>query len=406
MGTATIDRLRHAVAAHAAIRPPSPVRITDELPPIDRILPGEWHETEHGPVFVREEWFPLDHQHGAVDLGVPLRADRGALAHLLRANDAPDPERYAFFDIETTGLSGGTGTYIVLAGLGSFERTAPGEPLAFRLRQYFLAGLQHERAMLTTLAEDFGRAEAIVTYNGRAFDVPCVETRMTLARIPSPCSGLAHFDLLHPVRRLYAHRMPGCRLADVERRLLRIDRPDDVPGYLIPQLYRDYLLAGRASPLRGVFRHNADDVLSLAGVLAALADLLSRDDHDPDDAVAVARWWDRAGDAARAMRLYERALPWLDGGDDWAWAASRQAALCKRAGRRDDAVPYWQRLWSEGDAAAGLDLAKHYEHHAGDLAAAENVTLALLDQASHDQGDLSHRLRRIRRKRARRIIEH
>ena len=105
------------------------------------------------------------------------------------------------------------------------------------------------------------------------------------------------------------------------------------------------------------------------------------------------------------MRLYERALPWLDGGDDWAWAASRHAALCKRAGRRDDAVPYWERLWSEGDAAAGLDLAKHYEHHARDLAAAEKVTVALLDGASQNRSDLSHRLQRIRRKRARRIIE-
>ncbi len=86
---------------------------------------------------------------------------------------------------------------------------------------------------------------------------------------------MPHFDLLHPVRRLYRHRMPGCRLADAERRLLRIDRPDDVPGWLIPSLYFDYLRAGRAAPLRGVFRHNAEDVLSLVGVLATLGRLLS-----------------------------------------------------------------------------------------------------------------------------------
>ena len=80
------------------------------------------------------------------------------------------------------------------------------------------------------------------------------------------------------MRRLYAHRMPGCRLADAERRLLRIERPDDVPGYADPAIYLDYLRAGRASPLRGVFRHNAEDVLSLVGVLASLAGLLSRED--------------------------------------------------------------------------------------------------------------------------------
>src|SRR6185295_4954081 len=179
----------------------------------------------------------------------------------------------AFFDIETTGLSGGTGSYIVLAGLGSYERAAAGEPLAFRMRQYFLADIAHERAMLSMLADDLRRFDGLVTYNGRAFDMPFVQTRMTLARLPYPCDGLPHFDLLHVVRRLYRHRMPGCRLAEAERRLLRIDRPDDVPGSLIPAIYFDYLRAGRVSPLRGVFRHNAEDVLSLTGILASLARL-------------------------------------------------------------------------------------------------------------------------------------
>jgi uncharacterized protein YprB with RNaseH-like and TPR domain len=126
------------------------------------------------------------------------------------------------------------------------------------MRQYFLADIACERAMLAMLAADLARFEGIVTYNGRAFDVPFVETRLTLARIASPCGALAHFDLLHAVRRLYKHRMPGCRLAEAERKLLRIDRPDDVPGAIIPALYFDYVRAGRAGPLRGVFRHNAD----------------------------------------------------------------------------------------------------------------------------------------------------
>ena len=162
------------------------------------------------------------------------------------------------------------------------------------MRQYFLADLAHEQAMLAMLAADTARFDGLVTYNGRSFDVPFVETRLTLARLPSPYAPLAHFNLLHPVRRLYKHRMPGCRLAEAERRLLKLDRPDDVPGWLIPQLYFDYLRAGRASPLRGVFRHNAEDVLSLVGILASLAKLLSSDDTDADDAVAVARWWERA----------------------------------------------------------------------------------------------------------------
>ena len=416
--TPTLDRLRHAIAATMAVprhgapaplaespgRPPAPPRFQDDdLPPIAQILRGDWHETPHGPVFLRDDWFPLDHAHGAPPLGAALDADPGALAHLLRAEQAPHPERCAFFDIETTGLSGGTGTYVVLAGLGTFERTLPGEPPSFRLRQYFLAGLQHERAMLAMLAEDLARFEAVVTYNGRAFDVPIVESRLILARLPSPCRAMAHFDLLHPVRRLYAHRMPGCRLAEAERRLLRLDRPDDVPGYLIPALYRDYLVAGRASPLRGVFRHNAEDVLSLVGVLASLAALLSRDDHDPDDAIAVARWCERAGQPGRAMRLYRGALPWLEGAGDWAWAAGRHAALCKRHGQRDESVEIWRRLWAAGDRAAGLELAKHAEHRLKAFEeAAEVVTLLLPGAGARESADLSRRLTRIQRRSERR----
>ena len=395
------DRLLNVIAQHPAVRPQAPP-LPREMPPISQILRGDWHETEHGPVFVRDEWFPLDHRHGALALGSALDAAPEALRLLLGGEAAPHPSRLAFFDIETTGLAGGTGTYVVLAGLGTYEETDPGAPPAFRMRQYFLADLAHERAMLAMLATDVARFEGLVTYNGRSFDVPFVETRMTMARLPSPYGALAHFDLLHPVRRLYKHRMPGCRLAEAERRLLRLERPDDVPGWLIPQLYFDYLRAGRASPLRGVFRHNAEDVLSLVGVLASLASLLSSGDIDPADAVAVARWWERAGEPHRAAGLYRGALPWLEGGDDWAWAAGRHASLCRRLGERGEAERLWRRLWEQGDRPAGVELAKHLEHHVRDLAAAGEVTDALLVRAEGaERIALEHRLARLRRKRTR-----
>ncbi len=393
MTAALRERLRHAVATHASAMPrpvaPAPV----DLPPIDRILGGEWHETALGPVFVRDEWYALDHEHGALSLSSALDVPAELLARLLGAAEAPHPSRLAFFDIETTGLSGGTGTYVVLAGLGTYE------PDGFRMRQYFLADVGGERAMLATLAEDLGRFDGLVTYNGRSFDVPVVETRLTLARVAPPWAGWPHFDLLHPMRRLYRHRMPGCRLADAERRLLRIDRPDDIPGWLIPSLYFDYLRAGRAAPLRGVFRHNADDVLSLVGVLARLARLLDGEALDPEDAVAVARWWERAGEPQRAMGLYREALPWLEGGDDWAWAAGRHAALCRRHGGRYEAVPLWEALHGAGDRAAGLQLAIHLEHHARDPLAAGLVTCELLDGAPPAEREaLEYRLARLRRK--------
>ncbi len=138
MTAASIDRLRHAVAVHAAATAARRVpRTSAELPAIEGVLPGRWRDTEHGPVFLREEWYPLDHRHGGLPLGCGLDAPAEALRHLVGL-DAPEPEALSFFDIETTGISGGTGQYIVLAGVGRFERAATGEPLAYRMRQYFL----------------------------------------------------------------------------------------------------------------------------------------------------------------------------------------------------------------------------------------------------------------------------
>ena len=407
------ERLRAAVAAHAAatrrLRPPPsdfpPPRL-DSLPPIDRILGGTWLDTEYGPAFVRDEWFAPDHHHGALPLHAALALPRTSVDCLLGPGPPtsdlrppisalPPQPRWAFFDIETTGLSGGTGTLAFLAGLGSFEDDG------FRLRQYFLPTVDGEPAMLALLARDLARCDALVTYNGRAFDVPEVETRMTLARLHPACDGMPHLDLLHAVRRLYRHRLPSCRLADAERRLLRVERSDDVPGALIPALYFDYVRAGRAAPLRAVFHHNAQDVLSLAGLLAHLGRLLSDDAAGPDDAVALARWWELAGAPDRALALYRSALPWLEGSDDWSWAAHRHARLSRRAGAHDEAAALWRALWQQGDDAAGLALAKHLEHRALDYEAAEQVVAGLLTTSPDAaRPALEARLARIRRKRA------
>ena len=138
MTTALRERMRHAVAAHSGAVPRPAAPPAPLLPPIDRILGGEWHETALGPVFTRDEWYALDHEHGALPLASLLDVPPGLLARLLGTDEAPHPSRLAFFDIETTGLSGGTGTYVVLAGLGTFE------PDGFRMRQYFLADVGGE----------------------------------------------------------------------------------------------------------------------------------------------------------------------------------------------------------------------------------------------------------------------
>lgn len=397
-----------AATARPPTAPTAPPGVASRSPSLDpealaRALGARWEETDHGRTLVREVVFPPGHVHGRLNLGALPDAGDSALSTLLGAV-ARQPariERLAFFDTETTGLAGGTGTCAFLAGVGSFR-----EDGAFCVRQWFLASLPEEKAMLDSLGRELDRFDGIVTYNGAAFDMPVIEARRTLQRLPRAATGAPHHDLLHPTRRLFRGRLPNCRLQSAEAALLGFEREDDVPGHLIPSFYFDYLRLGRVGPLHRVLRHNAFDIVSLAGVLVFLARLFRSAEEGrvaAEDAAYLGRWWELEGETARARALYGHAVSGLEAGPAWTAAASRLASLLKRGGARAEALGLWERLFDQGDVEAGLELTKHLEHHERDLARAEQVTQALLERAPRiAHGALSHRLERIRRKLARR----
>src|SRR5690606_37808519 len=169
--------------------------------------------------------------------------------------------------LETTGLSRGTGTYAFLVGVGRFVE---GD---FRLRQFFMRDYDDEYPMLEALRAELAEAEAIVTFNGRSFDWPLLETRSTMNRLRLP--RLPHLDLLYPARRLWRPIIGGCRLSELEGAVLGLERHDDVPGYLIPQLYFDFLQTGDATPLTGVLVHNRLDILSMAALVGYVGQAIS-----------------------------------------------------------------------------------------------------------------------------------
>ena len=396
------DKLRRAIAEHTRSQPAAERQVRpSQDAPIEAVLGGRWLETPSGRAFVVDEVYPSSHRQGDVPVASLRHVEAQHLEPFLVAPTAIPTvpvERLGFFDIETTGTSGGTGTYIFLAGLGVLREDG------FHLRQYFLPEIGQELPLLELLVEDLSEIDAIVTYNGRSFDVPCLETRITLARLTNPCAGMPHIDLLHAVRRLHRHRMEACRLANAEQTVLGMERDDDVPGWLVPSLYFDYVRAGRIAPLRGVLRHNRDDILSLACLLAQVADLLRRDDLEGEEAAAVGRWWEREEELQRAAGYYRRALPSLEGRDAWAPIARRHAFVCKRSGERDEAVTVWQQLWRSDDRVAGLELAKHLEHREKRFEAAIEITRSLLEQADAGERDLlEHRLRRLERKLERKL---
>ena len=176
-------------------------------------------------------------------------------------------ERLLHFDTETTGLAGGTGTRAFMIGAADWRDGG------LRLRQLTTTTLAAEADMLRTFANWLPPGTVLVSYNGKCYDAPLLNTRYRLARQPSPITGLLHLDLLHPARRRWKGRWENCRLGTLERRVLDIVRDDDLPGSEAPRAWLDYLRGGSARDLRRVAEHNAQDLRSLAGLCLHLARL-------------------------------------------------------------------------------------------------------------------------------------
>lgn len=228
-------------------------RVAQRAPSFDRMVPG----VEIAPgLFLTE---------AIVDWGRPSPMIDTAFA---RWKESVAHDRLLHFDTETTGLAGGTGTRAWM--IGAADWLADGH---FRLRQLTTTTMGAETAMLRTFAQWLQPDTVLVSYNGKCYDSPLLKTRFRLARLPDPLSGLAHLDLLHPVRRHWKDMWENCRLVTAERELLGVVREDDLPGSEAPAAWLSYLRGGSALNLRRVLAHNAQDLKSLAGVLLHLAGL-------------------------------------------------------------------------------------------------------------------------------------
>jgi uncharacterized protein YprB with RNaseH-like and TPR domain len=324
--------------------------------------------------------------------------------------------RTIFIDLETTGLSGGAGMVAFLVGCGYFDLGA------FQVRQFLLTSYSAERALLAAVAEFFDGADLIVTYNGKTFDVPVMETRWMFHRLAMPLDGVPHFDMLHPARRLW--RMRGeaggddgcCRLSTLERLLFDVVRVGDVPGLEIPGRFFRFLRSGDPRPLEPVLEHNRLDLVSLAAVTARAARLVEDGEEacrDASEAIALGKVYERAGETSRAEACYRRAAA-SPSADVRAEALYRIALRCRRDRRFADASTAWReildipepRRGTRGrDIIVGLRrfaaeaLAVHHEHRVRDLEEARELALLALDSSDERRAaDIRHRLARLERK--------
>jgi len=320
---------------------------------------------------------------------LPPHVSEAALAEALAFFGASPPGAL-FLDTETTGLAGGTGTVAFVLGL------ARAEGRALHLTQYFLTGFHGEPAMLEHASERLAPAGALVTYNGRGFDLPLLAARYRLARLADPLPGAAHLDLLAPARCAFARRWQDCTLRSAERGLLGLERPDDIPGARVPLAWFEWMRRGAADELPAVLAHNRRDLLSLPALAVALERAYRAPASHGADTRAVAR--DRARrhgeDAAyELLRAHRHALD-----------ASGLLDLARLARRRGDwtlALGIWSALARRDHPEALERLAKHAEHVRRDPAAALEWTRRLLRLAPHHP-DHHRRRARLWAKRARR----
>ncbi|MGE3908784.1 MAG: ribonuclease H-like domain-containing protein [Chloroflexota bacterium] len=384
---------------------------------VQDLVAGSVIEGPLGACFVAEHTLALDHRHGSEPLGRFFEVTDRSMGCLARSAEPLeiDRESIVFLDTETTGLAGGTGTYAFMVGLAYFR----GERLL--VRQYFMRHHAEEPAMLAALSQVLGQHEAIVTFNGKSFDVPLLLTRYTANRQPHAVPAAPHLDLLHPARRFWREQLEACNLGTLERAILGHHRGADVPGWMIPDLYFRYLRGGDPGLMAMVFEHNLHDLLSLVALVCRLGWLLDGPADVPPHAApsvyelfGAARIYEDLGLWDEAFVRYEQALRTGRAIEVRARVAARLAALCKRAGRHERALQLWRRLASLGLTGCEpyIELAKHFEHRLRDYDAAvqvvEEALGALEIQAlrrrpgvAAERAALEHRLARLHQKRRR-----
>jgi hypothetical protein len=318
--------------------------------------------------------------------------------------------RLIFLDVETTGLAGGAGTYAFLVGCGWFDGGV------FHVRQFFLSSFGGERALLNGLLELLGSAGGVVTYNGKTFDVPLIDTRFVMHRLRTPFERLPHLDMLHCARRLWRAdtaddtSRTGCRLEALEQALCGHVRNGDVPGFEIPARYFHYVRTGDPRPLGAVVEHNRLDLLSLAWLTAHAARLLEKGPGsaaNAREAFGLGRLFERASMFEEARRCFAKAADFSRGAEViHAQALHAYAILARRERLYDEAAAAWRRLIGLSgcpetllrDATAAL--AVHHEHRVRDLKTARLFALRALDLESTTRRAqaVQHRLARLDRK--------
>lgn len=297
-------------------------------------------------------------------------------------------QNLVFFDLETTGLSGGAGTVVFLAGFGMYSGQR------FFIDQLLLTDYPGQAAFFDKCTEYLNKESVIVSYNGKSFDLPLLRSKAAMNGILIQTNS--HIDLLHPSRKLWKEIIGACSLSDIEEKVLEIKRDVDIPGKDIPDKYFSFLDSYNYNDLYEVIEHHFQDISTLVKLLHVI-NRICFGEHVSD--------FSRFG-LARMLLYYEpeKALKLLLGlHREKHIKAGRLLGLYYKK-RKDfkSELKIWEQLWVyDKSCFAAVELAKSLEHRERDENAALLVLTELIETSKLNEKQLLlliHRKDRLKNK--------
>ena len=313
-----------------------------------------------------------------------------------------DPKRALFLDTETTGLSGGAGTVAFLVGLGRVE----GSELV--VRQVLMPGYAAEPILLSRVNEIAQGCDTVVTFNGKSFDLPLLQSRHIMCRMDCPVAQMRHLDLIHPARRAWKLRLKDCSLSNLEEKVLSMRREHDLPGSEVPERYFTFLKTGDVSLLTDIVDHNRQDIVSLSTLLVRLCDAYAAPAEQMSmlDVFSMGKALEKQGERQEARKCYRLAAQPLPLTSTARLSEARCAPMANRSlslmlrrdGDKAGAEKVWLEMIRRGQMGAFpyIELAKLREHRDPDYEGALEDTDRALKMTEDDKERAALTVRRNR----------
>lgn len=338
---------------------------------------GRKIETSHGPVWRFESRYSF-YKRRYVDID----SDRMDLAPFLRINGFEETisvNDLLFLDLETTSLSIAAGNYPFVCGIGYVDDED------FIVEQLFMESYADEPAMLHYLLDFFKKAKALVTYNGKTFDVPLVKNRYMINRIYGYPVDLPVIDLIIPSRRLFKSLFENCQLQTLEKEVLGFVREDDVPGWMVPEIFFTYQKDGNPERIPGVIEHNMYDIFSMHVLIVILAEVFQSIDRsdferfEESSLYSLGRYLYKVNISTfldLAEFLGDRII-----NDEGVF--EKFSIILKRKQEWKEVITFWER---SGSVFSLVELAKFYEHKEKDFEKAYGYTERAIAEEEKESG--------------------